>query len=147
MIESYSLHVRDIVYAMFVNFPLKAIVSTVLVMFEFLFGTENQMIGAALVVLIMMDFLTAFALAKHLGNPVTSRKAVKSAFKVGMYGLLFSAGHMTDLILLNAHIFDRGVAAFLAVTEMISIIENTGRMGYAIPQKLLAKLQQIRDDQ
>ena len=41
---------------------------------------------------------------------------------------------------------DDTIIAFLTLTELISIIENTGKMGYAIPKKLLLKLKSIRDE-
>lgn len=147
MIQAYSFHIREIAGAVIGNFPIKALISTVLLLLEFFLGAENQLIVTALVSLILIDFTTGVAAAYKNKIEVTSRRAVKSAFKVAMYGLLVAAGHLTDVAVLNANVFDRAVVAFLAVTELISIIENVGKMGYAIPKKLLGKLQNLRDEQ
>ncbi len=41
---------------------------------------------------------------------------------------------------------DETIIAFLCLTELISVLENTGKMGYAIPAQLLNKLKSWRDE-
>ena len=127
-------------------FDLKLIPSILIPTFGFLFGFESQSIMLGLMALVVMDFITGIASAKKNGEPIRSRSAVKSAYKVAIYGLLVSAGHITEQIVPLTTYIEEAVTTFLALTELISIIENVGKMGFAIPQKLLNQLQRWRDD-
>lgn len=147
MFANYANHVTDVFGSIVVDFPVKALSTSLVLIFQFLFGIGNNSFIVALVALVCFDFITGVLAAFKGDIEITSRRAVKTAFKLAAYGLLISAGHMTDVAVLNANIFDQAIISFLAVTEMISIIENTGKMGYGIPKKLLEKLLKIRDDQ
>lgn len=123
---------------------LPAFVSSLAV---FLFGMNNAIVLQALVVLVIIDFITGVLGAYLEKEVVTSRKAVKSAYKLVVYALLVAGAHVASIII-PVHLFlDEIVTSFLALTELISIIENTGKMGYAIPKKLLNKLQVLRNEQ
>lgn len=126
-------------------FSLKFFSSFLLPTFSFLFGMGNQNIVYGLLALIVFDFITGVCAAKHIGHPIQSRNAVKSAYKVAVYGLLISAGHITEVILPGMTYIEQAVTSFLAVTELISIIENAGKLGFAVPQRLLNQLQKWRD--
>lgn len=126
-------------------FQVKIIPSVIIPIFGFLFGFQSQSIMLGLLVLIAMDFLTALLAAKKLGAPINSRSAVKSAYKVAVYGLLVSAGHITEVIVPFSTYIEEAVTTFLALTELISIIENVGKMGFAVPQKLLNQLEKWRE--
>lgn len=128
-------------------FSVKFLPSIVLPSFGFLFGFGSEKIMLGLLVLVTMDFITGIASAKKMGEPIRSRNAVKSAYKVAIYGLLVSAGHITEQIVPLTTYIEEAVTTFLALTELISIIENTGKMGFAIPQKLLNQLQVWRDSE
>ncbi len=126
-------------------FSVKFYPSVIIPAFSFLFGVGNEKIMLALLVLVVMDFITGIASAKKAGVPIESRRAVKSAYKVAIYGLLVSAGHLTDgVVPFTAYIVE-AITTFLALTELISIIENVGKMGFAVPAQLLNQLQKWRD--
>jgi len=126
-------------------FGLKFLTSFLFPTFAFLFGVGNEKIVYGLLVLIVIDFVTGVGAAKRLGHPIQSRSAVKSAYKVAVYGLLMSAGHITEAIMPGMTYIEQAVTSFLALTELISIIENAGKMGFAVPQRLLNQLQVWRD--
>lgn len=125
---------------------LKLIPSFLLPLFGILFGFDDNVVLRALLILVVFDFITGILAAHISSQPIKSKSAVRSAFKVAVYGLLVSAGHLTDQVTPGSWFIQDAVTSFLALTELISIIENTGKMGYAIPKKLLAKLQSFRDD-
>lgn len=115
--------------------------------FVFAFGVNHAVIMKALIFIIIIDFITGIWSARVSGEHITSRRAVKSAYKLVMYGLLVAGAHLTEVIIPGTTYLEDIVTSFLAVTELISILENAGRMGYAIPKKLLKKLQDYRDEQ
>lgn len=127
-------------------FVLKFWPSVVVPALGFLFGMENTLILQSLLVLVVFDFITGIIAARQSGEQIKSKSAVRSAFKVAVYGLLVSAAHLTEAITPIATFIEEAVITFLALTEMISIIENVGKMGYAIPKRLLKKLQNLRDE-
>lgn len=113
----------------------------------FAFGIDHATIMQALIFLVVIDFITGLWSARVSGEHITSRRAVKSAYKLVMYALLVSGAHLTEVVIPGKTYLEDIVTSFLAVTELISILENAGRMGYAIPKKLLKKLQDYRDEQ
>lgn len=127
-------------------FNLKFLPSFALPIFGFMFGFGTEKIMLALLLLIVMDFITGVLAAKKSGEPIRSRNAVKSAYKVAVYGLLVSAGHLTESIVPGSTYIQEAVTAFLALTELISILENAGKMGFAVPQRLLNQLHKWRED-
>lgn len=108
------------------------------------FGETNAVIFLGIMILCFIDFVTALVREKKLGAKIESKKAVRTAIKIAIYGMLVSAGYVTESII-GAHIVNLPIAGtisgFIAVTELISILENVGQMGYVIPQKLLNLLQ------
>lgn len=108
------------------------------------FGETNAVIFTGIMMLCFIDFVTAIVRDKKAGVAIESRKAIRTAIKIAIYGLLVSAGYITESII-GAHFITVPIASticgFIAVTELISIMENVGRMGYVIPKKLLNLLE------
>lgn len=128
---------------------------------------------ASLFTLIIFDFITAIAACyipifqhecseytkKHIwdrcpvhkpGEEIKSARIFRTALKIGIYGTLVSAAHLTEqtiganFIPLNA--IDETMIAFLGMTEMISIMENAGRMGFETPHVLLNRIKEVREE-
>ncbi len=127
-------------------FFLKVIPSFIIPIFGVFFGFDNPLILRAIVLLIVFDFITGIIAARHTGQVIKSKGIVRSAFKIAIYGLLISAGHLAEQVTPGTWYIQNGIVVFLALTELISIIENVGKMGYAIPKKLLSQLQKFRDE-
>lgn len=127
-------------------FTLKLFPSFFVPVYGMLFGFETQKILQALLFLVIIDFITGIASAYVAKEHIRSRSAVRSAFKIAVYGLLISAGHLTEQITPGGTFIEEAVTTFLALTELISIIENIGKMGFAIPRKLLNQLHKFRDE-
>lgn len=139
--------VVDIFKGMLDTFILKLFPTIVLPSAGFLLGFDNFLSIQALLVLIVIDFVTGISAAKVSREEIKSKKAVKSAFKVAIYGLLVSAAHLTETIAPGTTFMAETMITFLAVTELISVIENAGRLGFAVPQKLLNKLHELRGEE
>lgn len=125
----------------------KLLPSIAIALFGVLFGLDNYTVIRALLFLISIDFITGIASAKATKEVIKSKTAVRSAFKVAVYGLLLSAGHLTETVTPGSTYIEEAVATFLAITELISIIENIGKMGFAVPKRLLNQLHKFRDEE
>ena len=100
----------------------------------------------ALLILIVMDFLTGISAAKRSGEEIKSSNIFRSALKVLLYFMMVSATHLTESAVPIIKAFgDETIIAFLALTELISILENVGRLGFSVPQRMLNKLIELRD--
>ncbi len=127
-------------------FVVKLLPTILVPLYGMLFGFETENILQALLFLVVIDFITGIVSAHVSGEPIKSRSAVRSAFKIAVYGLLVSAGHLTEQITPGGTFIEEAVTTFLALTELISIVENVGKMGFAIPRKLLNQLHKLRDE-
>lgn len=97
--------------------------------------------------LVLFDWITGIFAAKASGLPIKSSKIIRTPIKIVIYFMLISGARIAEYSLpASIHFLDETVIAFLALTELISVIENTGTMGYAIPKKLLKVLKHIRDE-
>jgi phage-related holin len=121
---------------------------------SYLLGTLAYLIGAdnfgaimGITVLITIDLITAIMAEYKNGNPIESRKMMKTATKLVVYTLFLAAIHLTEGIVPGTTFLDEMVLAFLALTEAISVMENIGRMGYAVPLKLLNQLREMRNNE
>lgn len=111
----------------------------------YLIGGENFASGIAIIVLISIDLITALMAQYKIGEPIESRKILKTVTKLAVYGLFLSAIHLTEIVLPGTTFLDGAALAFLALTEAVSVMENIGNMGYAVPLKLLNRLRELKD--
>lgn len=145
--NDYLLSIKSVFQGLQNFYFLKFLPSFIIPFAGFLFGYENDKVLLALFLLVAFDFITGIVAAHMAGERIRSRIAVRSAFKVAIYGLLVSSGHLTEQITPGTTFIEEAITTFLALTELISILENAGKMGYAVPQKLLNQLQNWRNDE
>lgn len=120
--------------------------SVVITAVAFLFDGALKAGLISLFLLIIFDFFTAIANAYHKKIEIQSRKILTTAVKMVIYfGLIASANLAEHAVPLLESILDETILAFLSLTELISILENCGKLGFAIPKKLLNKLEDLRD--
>lgn len=139
--------IKDTVMGVLDSFFAKFVPTLIVPVAGFLFGFENFLSLEALLVLIVIDFITGITSAKVSGQPIESRKVAKSAFKIAVYGLLVSAAHLTETIAPGTTFMVETMTTFLALTELISILENAGKLGFAVPKRWLNQLHKWRDDE
>lgn len=126
-------------------FAAKISASAFIAAYSFFFGIDLSMVMFSLTMLMAFDFITGIISAYTSGEVIESRRAFRTALKFGIYCILVSAAHLTDMSVFGDLRLEEGVIAFLAVTELVSILENAGKMGYVIPRKLLNMLSELRD--
>lgn len=137
---------QNIWYKMSHFIEVKLFGSLLLTSIAFLFDDALQAGLMSLFLLIIFDFVTALANAYHKKIEIQSRKIFTTAVKIVIYfGLIASANLAEHAVPMLEKILDETILGFLALTELISILENCGKLGFAIPQKLLNKLEEIRD--
>lgn len=127
---------------------VKVAMGLFIALLNFLFDGVLADAMVAVFLLCLFDFATAImALRKDPKEMIKSAKVWRTAAKLGVYFMLISAGRISEIATSNViPILDETIIGFLAVTELISILENIGKMGYAIPHKLLKKLSDYRDE-
>ena len=107
------------------------------------FGDVDAAVLFGVGALTVMDFITAMMREYKLKHPIESRKIIKTAVKLFVYGIMISSAYITESVI-GIKSFDVPIteimATFIAITELVSILENVGDMGYVIPQKLLGSL-------
>lgn len=147
LLQDFIILTKEIFAGIFDTFSVKILPTLIIPSAGFLFGYDNFLSLQALLVLIVIDFITGIASAKKSGEEIKSKKVVKSAFKIGIYGMLVSSANLTETIAPGTTYMVETMTTFLALTELISILENAGKLGFAVPQKWLNQLHKWRDEE
>lgn len=126
---------------------LKAVGTIIYTLFSFFFDNAQSAGLIALFILIIFDFVTALANAYHKKIEIESRKIFVTAVKIVIYFGLIASGHIAErAIPLLSGFLDETLLAFLVLTELISILENVGKLGFAIPKRMLNQIKKLRND-
>lgn len=121
---------------------VKALVAAMGAAISYLFGEWSPMLGV-LLALVVADYGSGFvasALEGKLSSAVGFRGIAK---KIAIFGLV-AIGHLIDSAIGEAHLIRDAAIWFYAANELLSIIENMGRLGVPIPpviQQAVAVLQ------
>lgn len=142
-IEQIS-YIPQLVQKVFAFFWEKLVIGLLAVPVIF-FNQAQHKAMVALLLLIIFDFLSAILVAKKNGEQIESAKIFRTALKVMVYFVMVSAGHLTNVAIGVSLYLDTVLIGFLAVTELISILENFGKAGYAVPQQLLNQLYEYKN--
>ena len=132
-----TVHIAAIWRAVSTSYVTKFLGAALLSMFDFMFGLGNQNLLMALFTLIIIDMLTGIMAAYKQHEIVSSRKAFKTGTKSIVYALFIAAANLVNTIAPWANFTVPTVASFLALTELISIMENSAKLGYSMPQRIL----------
>lgn len=139
-------YTNDLLISVFAYIDFKLLASGLFSIASFFFGASLQnMALVALFTLIIFDSISGISAAYRTGVQIESVKILRTVIKICIYFLFVSAGHLCDMVTQNILPIENTIIAFLAVTELVSIMENIGKMGYVVPQTLLNKLKEIRD--
>lgn len=145
MIDNISHYIYVLLLKMFSHIWLKLTGVLGYFSLSFFFDSLHTEALFALFFLIVGDFITALFSAYKNKEEIQSKKVVRSAWKIILYFSMISAGYLTETAGLTFLPIDETIIIVLAVTELISILENVSYMGFVIPKKLLNKLRDIRD--
>ena len=97
----------------------------------YFFGGWSAVLSA-LLVFVAIDFVTGLAAAGAAGELKSKIGMIGIARKVFIFAMV-AAGHLVDGVLGDAHLFRDTIAYFYIANELLSIIENGGRLGAPIP--------------
>lgn len=142
---TFLANAKDILASLGDFFAVKMLASWATVVAFYLVGQEHVPLLGALTALVAIDLATGVYSAYKTGDAIESRKMVRTAIKWTLYMLMVSAAHLTETLVQFDSYLAQVTIAFLGATELISILENVGKTGVAIPQKLLNKLEAYRD--
>lgn len=124
---------------------LKCAFSLTYIIYSFAFDTLKGEALVALMGLIVFDFITALFAVKKTGEKIKSGRIFRTPVKIVLYYLMISAGHFVELVIPQlSFLIDETILGFLALTEIISIFENVGKLGYEVPTNLLDKLKSLK---
>jgi len=107
---------------------------------QFSFGSIGFSIVAAVILLIIIDTITGLIGAYKQKQPITSKRFFDSVVKLLLFPMIIAAASITQTAIGTTILFiPQIVAGYLAMHEFLSIVENFGKIGYKIPQKILNK--------
>lgn len=97
----------------------------------------------ALLALAIFDYATGF-IAAGVNGELKSRVGLWGiSRKVFIFGMV-AVGHLIDGVLGDAHMFRDAVAYFYMANEILSIIENGGKMGAPIPPVIMQAVEVLK---
>lgn len=125
------------------HFSLKTLGSVLFVIGSFLFAGLSTKALIGLVLLIVVDYVTAIAHAWRIGELISSKMSLKTPVKLLVYFIMIASGHMVEYgIPEPMQYLDDTMLTFLLVTELISILKHFGNLGYKTPSKLINNLKE-----
>lgn len=132
----------------------KALAATFVAIAAYLIGFDDLSIFLALIVLVAIEFVVMVISAVYtapIGKRIKSFLegieiyAFGTSIQVVTYGLLTSAAHLTDTIVVNDNTFlESMVISFLAMSQMVRIVKSTGKMGFSLPASFVTWLEEYK---
>ncbi len=98
---------------------------------SYLFGGWSALLGV-LLAFVIVDYLTGVLAAAVDGELSSAVGLVGIAKKVCIF-VIVAVAHLVDTSIGDAHIIRDATIFFYLANELLSIIENTGRLGLPIP--------------
>jgi phage-related holin len=123
---------------------IKCTIAVGVLTYSFFFGDIEKTIITSVILLTIFDMITGVMASVKTGHDIKSKRFLNTAVKLFIYMLLISTGHLTENAIGLDIKADEVITSVIALTEIISILENASRMGYAIPKKLLNQLKDFK---
>lgn len=143
--------IERILDSVFSDAWIKAVLSFLAVVFHWMFGGQTTPV-LALFGLVVIDGITGIMKA-YSNKTLSSRGFRRGAAKFVLYVLMLKACLLFDSVMpLKIPFFDMEISAFawmsawLAGTELISILENVGELGWPVPTSLIKHLKVMQKD-
>ena len=100
----------------------------------------------ALIAFVVVDYITGL-MAAGLEKKLSSGVGFRGIFKKVVIFCLVAVGNIIDTyIIQNGRVLRTAVVFFYLSNEGISILENVGRIGLPIPEKLRSVLEQLKEE-
>jgi len=110
--------------------------------FIYIFGGWHDLFGI-FIALWFLDVVTGLVASGKEGK-ISSYKGLIGIGKKIIIFCLISLGHFADVILGTGDVIRNASLMWFVVNEMVSIVENCGRAGMAIPPKLQQAIDILR---
>ncbi|MDB8553513.1 holin family protein [Turicibacter sanguinis] len=111
--------------------------------FTWLFGAWDLAL-AALITLMVLDYLTGVTRSVMNGDGVNSEKGFKGIFKKVTILYMVILAVVIDRLIGEGWIFRTLICFWYAANEGISILENAAAIGLPIPEQLFNALEQLK---
>lgn len=125
------------------NSILKNILAAVCALCGLLFGDLDGLM-IALAALMVMDYISGVLAAitqKKLSSEIGANGIAKKVFML----LIVAVANIVDInVIGEGHVLKSVTVIFYIANECISLIENGGRLGVPVPNKLLEVLEQLK---
>lgn len=125
------------------NGVFKNILAAVCALCGFFFGDRDGLM-IALIGLIVMDYISGVIAAvaeKKLSSEVGAKGIAKKIFML----LIVAVANIVDInVIGEGHALKSVTVIFYIANECISLIENGGKLGVPVPNKLLEVLEQLK---
>lgn len=108
-----------------------------------MFGGWSALLSI-LTLLIILDFISGL-LAAGIEGKLSSRIGFKGIAQKIIIFCLVSVAHIIDLLFGQAQFIMDATIFFYMVNEMLSIIENAGRVGLPIPKFLVRAIERLKE--
>lgn len=108
----------------------------------YFFGGWSGVLGV-LLVFVILDYLTGIAAAGMSGKLESNIGMFGIARKVFIFAMV-SVAHLVDGVLGDGHLFRDAVAFFYIANELLSIIENGGKLGAPIPPVIRQSIEVLK---
>lgn len=109
---------------------------------SYFFGGWSGVLGT-LLFLVILDYVTGLAASGSEGKLKSKIGLIGIARKVFIFAMV-AVGHLVDGILGDGHMFRDAVAFFYIANELLSIIENGGRLGAPIPPAIRQAIEVLK---
>ena len=109
---------------------------------SYLFGGWSHLL-TILLTFVVLDYITGVAAAAKEGKLNSEVGAWGIVRKVGIF-VIVAIAHLVDRALGDAHLFRDAAIFFYLANELLSMIENTGRLGAPIPPALQRAVEVLR---
>lgn len=105
-------------------------------------GADKWLLG--LLVVVILDYISG-VIAALLAHELSSKKGFAGILKKVLIFCIVAVAHIVDTATSAGGVLRALTIGFLLANECISVLENAGRCGIPLPQKLLTVLEQLRD--
>ncbi|MDE5834076.1 MAG: phage holin family protein [Ruminococcus sp.] len=123
---------------------LQTFSATVCAVCGFLWGRLDGLLYA-LITFMILDYVTGL-ISAYIRKELSSATGFTGIAKKVFIMLLVTVGHILDTrVIGDEAVFRSAVIGFYLANEGISILENAGKIGLPLPEKLLDVLVQIKD--
>lgn len=108
----------------------------------YFYGGWSAVLGA-LLAFVILDYVTGVIAAGSSGELKSKKGLIGIARKVFIFAMV-AVGHLVDGILGDSHMLRDTIAYFYIANEVLSIIENGGRLGVPIPPVIVQAVEVLR---